>query len=131
MKGIRWSELRVSVRVAAAAFALHALLVLVDLVVFHGMYSGAATAWYWPLLRILAFSLLVCALVLDESRPWLLGTMAFFAFFLSDLLRLGEARDSLGSVPGLLVLSAALLLSLVVGIGASWWPQGRTAGPAG
>ncbi len=127
MRTVQWGSLPKSVRVAVSAFAVHALLLLVDLFFFASAYAGGReNDRFWPVLRIVACCLFAWSLLQRASRPWLIGAIACAAFLIRDLVRLSEIFA--GSAPGSaqMELTSALLLSLLVGIGASWWPSAST-----
>jgi hypothetical protein len=122
MKAAQWRSLPGSVRVAASAFAIHALLLLVDLLFFAAAYAGLRENDHLsPVLRIVAVCLLVWSLVRQASRPWLIGAIAFTAFLIRDLVRLWEIFQGPALESDQRLLTVALLFSLMMGIGASWW----------
>ena len=127
MGAVPWRSLPNSVRVAASAFAVHALLLLVDLLFFASAYAGnRENDRLWPVVRIVACGLFAWSLLQRASRPWLIGAIACTAFLIRDLVRLSEifAGPALGSPQR--QLTSALLMSLLAGIGASWWPSAST-----
>jgi hypothetical protein len=120
MGTVPWGSLPKSVRIAVCAFAAHALLLVVDLSFFAAAFAGTREHdHFWPVVRIVAFCLFAWTLLQRFSRPWLIGAMAFAAFLIHDLVRLGEifAGPPLGDAQR--QLTSALLVSLVVAIGAS------------
>jgi hypothetical protein len=117
----QWGSLPKSVRVAASAFAVHALLLLVDLFFFGAAYGSNRAGDHWiPAVRIAAFCLCAWSLLQRDSRPWLIGLIAFCGFLIRDVMKLSEifAGPALGTTQR--QLTSALLVSLVVGIVASW-----------
>ena len=124
MRTVQWASLHKSVRVGFSAFAVHTLLLLVDFFFFAAAYSGGRdNARFWPVVRIVAFGLFAWNLLQRAFRPWLIGAIACAAFLIRDLVRLSEifAGPALGDAQR--QLTSALLVSLVVGIGASWSPS--------
>jgi hypothetical protein len=118
----KWGSLPKPVRVAASAFAIHALLLLVDLIVFGAEYGGGRpNSRFWTVVRIVACCLFAWSLLQRTSKPWLIGAIAFAAFLIGDMVRLTEvvAGPPLESAQRL--LTVALLVSLLAGIGTSWW----------
>jgi hypothetical protein len=116
-----------SEQVAISAFAIHALLLLVDLFFFSAAYAGnPENDSVWPVLRIVTFGLFVWGLLQRAARPWLIGAIACTAFLIRDLVKLSEifAGPPLGAVQR--QLTSALLVSLLVGIGATWLPSAST-----
>jgi hypothetical protein len=129
MGSFRLRSLPWTARVAASAFGIHALLLLVDLAVLGSTYlGGREDANLRYVLRITAFCLFALSLLQGpfKSKPWLTGIIACAAFLLSDMMRLDEifAGPALGNAPTL--VASALLLSLLVGIGASLWTDAST-----
>ncbi len=127
MEAIRWASLPKNLRLAFVAFALHALFLLLDLIFFEAAYAGGRSdSLFWPALRIVAFCLFAWALLQRVTRPWLIGAIAFAAFLIRDLVRMSEifAGPALGTAQR--QLTCALLISLVVGIGASLWRSTST-----
>ena len=121
MKRIRWDTLPISVRLAAIAFGLHTLLLLVDLVFFAGAYNGHSASSFWSALRVVGIGLLALSPLLEEPRMWLLGLVAFCGFLVGDLFRIGPLLGSPAAPPELVALTLALLLTLSLGIVSSWW----------
>jgi glucan phosphoethanolaminetransferase (alkaline phosphatase superfamily) len=126
----QWGVLPKSVRVAACAFGVHALLLLVDLFFFGAAYgSNRPGDRFWAVLRIATFCLLALSLLQRVSRPWLIGVIACLAFLIRDVIKLSEifAGAPLGGTQR--QLTAALFVSLVVGIVASWGSSGNAKLP--
>ena len=120
MNRVEWGSLPRSTRVAAAAFALHGLLLLVDMVFFASAFAGARPYdRFWPGVRIVAVCLFTLGLLLRTPRPWLIGVTACVAFLIRDVIKMSEifAGPPLGDAQRR--LTAALFVSLLVGIGAS------------
>ncbi len=119
-----WGSLPKSVRIAAFAFAVHALLLLMDLFFFGAAYGSNRAGdrfWrFWAVVRIATFCLLALSLLQRASRPWLIGVIACLVFLIRDVAKLSEifAGPALGSTQR--QLTAALFVSLVIGIVASW-----------
>ena len=110
------------VRVAAIAFALHALLLLVDVFVYGAAFSnGHDSDRFWPVVRILVICLLAWSLFQRATRPWLVGAIACAAFLIRDVVRMSEifAGPPLGAAQR--QLTSGLLMSLLAGIAASIW----------
>jgi hypothetical protein len=122
MRGFaEWRFLPAALRVAVCAFAAHALLLLLDLLVFGGAFAANRPGDHvFPLLRFIACCLFVVSLLRRFSRPWLIGAIACAAFLIRDFARLGQifAGPPLGTAQR--QLTSALLLSLLAGIGGSW-----------
>lgn len=121
------SSLPKSLRIAVSAFAVHALLLLVDLLFFGAAYAGnRENDRLWPVLRIVTFGLFAWGLLQRASRPWLIGAIACAAFLIRDLVKLSEifAGPPLGAAQR--QLTSVLLVSLLVGIGATWLPSVST-----
>jgi hypothetical protein len=113
-------------RIAAAAFAVHALLLLVDLVFFDSAYAGNGQHdRFWVGVRIVAVALFAWGLLRGNPRPWLIGLIACFAFLIHDVMRLSDifAGPPLGLAQR--QLTSALFVSLLVGIGASFASSAR------
>jgi hypothetical protein len=126
MRAVQWGSLPQSVRLAASAFAAHAFLLVVDLYFFGAAFGGnRAGDRLIPAVRIAAFCLFALDLLRRASKPWLIGTLAFCAFLIRDVVKLNEifTGPALGGAQR--QLTSALLVSLVVGIGASWWSSAR------
>jgi hypothetical protein len=122
MGTVDWHSLPTSLRVAAAAFAAHALLLVLDLAFFASAYAGISqNEHFWPLARIVAFCLASWSLLQRTSKPWLIGAIAFTAFLIHDVMRLSDifAGPPLDGPHRL--LTSALFMSLAAGIGASVW----------
>jgi hypothetical protein len=118
----KWGSLPKPVRVGAAAFAMHALFLLVDLIFFGAAHGGGRpNSHFWQVLRIVACCLFAWSLLQRTSKPWLIGALAFTAFLIGDLLRLAEVFAGPPLENAQRLLTVALLFSLLVGIGASWW----------
>jgi hypothetical protein len=90
--------------------------------------GGREDAALWYVVRIAAFCLFAANPLQGrfKSRPWLNGVIACAAFLLSDMMRLNEifAGPALGNA--FTLVSSGLLLSLLVGIGASLWTDAST-----
>lgn len=118
---VEWSSLPTALRVAVCAFAAHALLLLVDLLVFGAAFAANRPGdRVLPVARVVAFCLFMLSLLRRSSRPWLIGLIACVAFLIRDLMRLSEifAGPPLGAAQR--QLTSALLMSLLAGIGGSW-----------
>ena len=127
MRAVHWGSLPKSEQVAISAFAIHALLLLVDLIFFSAAYAGnPENDSVWPVLRIVTFGLFAWGLLQRAARPWLIGAIACTAFLIRDLVKLSEifAGPPLGAAQR--QLTSALLVSLLVGIGATWLPSTST-----
>src|SRR6476646_8474794 len=122
MKTVDWNSLPPSLRVAVTALSVHAVLLLLDVVFFASAYAGISqNDRFWPLLRILACCLMAWSLLRRTPKPWLIAATACAAFLIHDVVRLSDifAGPALGDAQRL--LTCALFLSLVAGIGASVW----------
>ena len=111
-----------SLRIAAAAFAVHALLLLIDLIFFASAYANIShNDRFWPPARNIACCLFAWSLLQRPSKPWLIGAITGAAFLIHDVVRLSDifAGPPLGA--GQRLLTSALFMSLVAGIGASVW----------
>lgn len=127
MASVQWRALPESERIAIAAFGVHALLLLVDFFAFAGAFgANRAGDRVMPVLRIAVFCFFVVSLLTQAGRPWLVGASAFFAFLIRDVVKLVEifAGPPLGATQR--QLTSALVMSLIVGIGASWWSSAGT-----
>jgi hypothetical protein len=126
MRSVQSGFLAKSTRFAAVALALHVLLLVVDWLSFAAAYSELNGRTFWPILRIVAFGLVLWGLFRQESSRRLVGFMAC-VFLLGDLTSLGAGEIPIGpaltNAQGL--LTASLLLSLAVGTAALWWPDIR------
>jgi hypothetical protein len=126
---LRWRSLPQIMRAAAVAFALHALLLLVDFAFFGSAYAGVRESYpFWSLLRIVVFLLFAVSLLQPPatSKPWLIGLIAFSGYLVTDLIRLREIFPDAAPESTEMLVSSALLVTLVFGIGASWWPGVRS-----
>jgi hypothetical protein len=118
---VEWKALPAALRIAACAFAAHALLLLADLLIFGGAFiANHPGDRVFPVLRFIACCLFVVSLLRRYPKPWLIGLVACTAFLVRDLVRLGEifAGPPLGAAQR--QLTSALLMSLLAGIGGSW-----------
>jgi hypothetical protein len=115
------------VRVAAVAFALQALLLLVDVFGFGAAFSnGHDSDRFWPVVRIVVVALLAGSLLQRATTPWLVGVIACVAFLIRDLMRMREIFAGPPLEAPQRLLTSAILMSLIAGIGASWWASAST-----
>ena len=130
MSFAKWGSVTTSARIAAIAFGLHALLVLMDWLFFAAAYSGLGhgKTTFWAILRILAFCAFAGALIRGERFPGSLGFIVFAGFLFNDLMNLidGDLLRSGTTTSAQVLLIILLLLSQVVGIAALWWSATRT-----
>jgi hypothetical protein len=116
-----WRSLPTALRIAVCAFAAHALLLLLDLLIFDGAFAASRPGdRIFPLLRLVACCLFVVGLLRGYARPWVMGAIAFAAFLIRDLVRLGEIFAGPPLDAGQRQLTSALLMSLLAGIGGTW-----------
>lgn len=115
------------VRVAAVAFALHALLLLVDVFGFGAAFSnGHDSDRFWPIVRIVVATLFAWGLLQRLTRPWLIGVAACVAFLIRDVVRMSQIFAGPPLEAPQRLLTSALLMSLIAGIGASSWASAST-----
>jgi hypothetical protein len=124
MKSARWGSLTESVRVAAVALAVHAFLLAVDWLFFATTYIPSTHGRIWEVLRIVAFCLFAWSVLREESSRRLVG-ICLAAFLLTDVMEANDILRAPALTSGQTLVTIGLLLSLVVGIGALWWPGRR------
>lgn len=73
----------------------------------------AAAVPSWQSYESLPFCLFVVSLLRADTRVWLIGLMAFAAFLVSDLMKVGDILRGPALASGLALVIAGLLLSLV------------------
>lgn len=112
-----WSSLPPSIRIAACAFTIHAMLLLVDLFAFDAAYAlNSHGGWFMPLVRIAAFGLFALTLLRRDPRPWLIGFVVLVAFFIRDVAQLNELFSAPSAPTTQLLLNAALFASVASGV---------------
>jgi hypothetical protein len=118
---IGWKSLPTALRIAVCAFAVHALLLVVDLLVYGAAFgANRAGDHIFPVLRIVACCLFVVSLLRRDSRPWLIGVLACVAFLIRDVARLSDIFAGPPLDAAQRQLTSALVVSLLAGIGGSW-----------
>lgn len=124
MKSARWGSLSKSVRIAAVALAVHALLLSVDWLFFATTYIPSTHGRIWEVLRMVAVCLFVWSVLREESSRRLVG-LCLAALLLTDVMEANDILEAPALTTGQMLVTIGLLLSLVVGIGALWLPDRR------
>lgn len=112
-----WKSLPLSTRIAACAFVIHALLLVVDLAAFNAAYgANRPSGLFMPVLRIVAFGLFTLGLLRAEPRPWLIGFFVLAAFLLRDVAQLKELYSDPAASTAQQLLNAALFATITTGV---------------